>query len=751
MITLLAPLALAGLGLLIIPILVHLFQPRRVRVTPFSSLRWLRQTQHKLSRRVQLHQWLLFLLRVAFIALLVLALARPIFSPPGTGAAAERFVILDVSRSTGLQPTGKPSPLDLGKQVAEKLITAGLGDDRTSVLLVSTSARALGPLVRDPERYLAAVRGAVPTDGDTRLTAALPLVRSMLAQRRPDTDAEIYFVTDNHQNIWAESDVREFEEGLSGTVRLRLVDVGVPETANAWIAGARLLQAREGGGRILRIQLGACGAGPQSRTLRLSGLPGLPDQTRPVVADPEKPTRVEFELPGTYELPGRMARLALEPGDALASDDQYLLNLDVQGGLGVLVVEGDTTQIEQLRPAFHLVTALAALAASQSSALDLNRRRPAELSPQDLSEAALIFLVDVPELSEELLGLLQDRVREGAGLAIFLGPAAQLEFYNSRVFNPLSPADGLLPGKLAGLVTPAELAGRLPGLSRVRWNHPLLAGLHDPVLGDLEDARFGTFYRLEPAPEVAVDVVAALEAPGDTPGSSRLVPAILDRPYGAGRILVFNTTANDQWSDLPRRKSYVPLVDRIAECLAGGGSRRVFEVGEPVTLSLPAGEAADVLEVAGPDGLVLQPERQPAGGRILCRVGVLTRAGAYRVTRNGRPESSFIVQAGRGDSVLRSTDVTALRRWWSVVDFQTLTPTAVLEPSGARQRFSLVPWVVVLGALFLLAEMYLVHRLCPRMNPRAITPSVRWRILAPGETATAGAPTAAEQEEPATT
>src|SRR5436190_23113444 len=103
MIGFLTPAALFGLGLLAIPIILHIFKPRKVRQTPFSSLRWLRASQHRISRRIRLHQILLFLLRAGFVTLIVLALAKPIFSSRAGSGAADRIVVLDVSRSMGYQ------------------------------------------------------------------------------------------------------------------------------------------------------------------------------------------------------------------------------------------------------------------------------------------------------------------------------------------------------------------------------------------------------------------------------------------------------------------------------------------------------------------------------------------------------------------------------------------------------------------------------------------------------------------------
>src|SRR5882672_10828972 len=106
MLSFLAPGALVGVLLLAIPILVHLFQPRRVRQTPFSSLRWLHLTQQRLARRIKWHQILLFLLRAAFIMLLVFALAKPMLHEPGAAGVVERFIVLDVSRSMSYRAEG---------------------------------------------------------------------------------------------------------------------------------------------------------------------------------------------------------------------------------------------------------------------------------------------------------------------------------------------------------------------------------------------------------------------------------------------------------------------------------------------------------------------------------------------------------------------------------------------------------------------------------------------------------------------
>src|SRR5690349_7074879 len=131
--TCLAPFALIGVLLLALPIIIHLFKPRKMRQTPFSSLRWLKQTHQRLSRRIQWHQWLLFLLRAGCIVVLVFALAKPLIGFWGA-AHVDRVIIIDTSRSMTYQAGDAPSSMDRATELARRLVQeAGVGT-RTSVI-----------------------------------------------------------------------------------------------------------------------------------------------------------------------------------------------------------------------------------------------------------------------------------------------------------------------------------------------------------------------------------------------------------------------------------------------------------------------------------------------------------------------------------------------------------------------------------------------------------------------------------------
>ncbi len=75
------PALLAGLGLVSIPVILHLWMRPRPKRLPFPALRLIQGRQRQNTRRLRLrHLWLL-LLRMGVIALMVLALTRPTLPP----------------------------------------------------------------------------------------------------------------------------------------------------------------------------------------------------------------------------------------------------------------------------------------------------------------------------------------------------------------------------------------------------------------------------------------------------------------------------------------------------------------------------------------------------------------------------------------------------------------------------------------------------------------------------------------------
>src|SRR5688572_801389 len=136
----LTPLFLVALAGLAIPVLIHLIQRERKNVVQFPSLMFLRRIPYESVQRRRIRHWALLLMRLAALALVVLAFARPFLrraNPAGAGGAGARevVVLIDQSYSMGY---GDRWQRALG---AARDAVNGLGaSDRGSVVFFASGA-----------------------------------------------------------------------------------------------------------------------------------------------------------------------------------------------------------------------------------------------------------------------------------------------------------------------------------------------------------------------------------------------------------------------------------------------------------------------------------------------------------------------------------------------------------------------------------------------------------------------------------
>src|SRR3954469_15019838 len=69
--------ALAGVALASIPIIIHILNRRRFKTINWAAMTFLLQAMRKNRRRLRFEQWLLLAVRCCVLALLGLALSRP--------------------------------------------------------------------------------------------------------------------------------------------------------------------------------------------------------------------------------------------------------------------------------------------------------------------------------------------------------------------------------------------------------------------------------------------------------------------------------------------------------------------------------------------------------------------------------------------------------------------------------------------------------------------------------------------------
>jgi len=201
-----SPLNFLFAGLLGAIVLLYVLRLRRKeRVVP-SNLLWesaIRDLQANAPWQ-KLRSSLLMWLQLAFVALAVLALARPAIRMLSRGGQSVA-IVLDASASMGATDVS-PSRFEAAKAQATQIINALSPDDAATILWAGPQTRVLAPLSNDKGALKRALAGAQNTDSTNDLRGAITLAASLLKDKK---GAQIYVVSDGATGAIQDLDVKD--------------------------------------------------------------------------------------------------------------------------------------------------------------------------------------------------------------------------------------------------------------------------------------------------------------------------------------------------------------------------------------------------------------------------------------------------------------------------------------------------------------------------------------------------------------
>src|SRR6185436_6180916 len=234
----LTPLFLLGLATLAVPVIIHLIQRERKNVVQFPSLMFLRRIPYQSVRRRRIRNWPLLLLRLAALALIVAAFARPFFrrqavAAAGTGGAREVVILIDKSYSMGYGDRWTRATAAARDAIGE------VGpSDRASVVFFSSGPEVALRSTPDRSRLNAAVSSGKPGSGATRYGPALKLAGS-LASESSLPEREVILISDFQRVGWHGAEGVRLPDG----VKLTAKSIADGETTNLSVTPVSLQRA----------------------------------------------------------------------------------------------------------------------------------------------------------------------------------------------------------------------------------------------------------------------------------------------------------------------------------------------------------------------------------------------------------------------------------------------------------------------------------------------------------------------------
>ena len=672
----LAPAFFLGLGAIAIPILIHLIQRERNRVVMFPSLMFLQRIPYQSVRRRRIRHWFLLAMRVAAIALVVLAFARPFFRQGALAAAAiagarEVVILVDQSASMGFGDHWQRA------RDAAHQVVAGLGaSDRATLVLFGRNAEENMRATSDRVRLDAAINAAKVSSDGTRYGPALKLAQSILGQsllkRR-----EAVLISDFQKAGWGSAEGARFPEGMTLTTASVASD-----TANISVPSVTFARTAFSGQERVAVTAGVANGGdqPAANVPVVLSVDGREIETKTATIAPHALTAVTF---AAFTAAEANVRGTVHAGtDMLPADNTLHFVVSPSAPVSVAIVEnGD-------RPDASLYLTKA-LAIGTTPSFQPDVISASRLTPAIFDKRSVVVFNDTALPSSMGGGALKRFVDRGGGVLVVTGERSSW----------LSEYADLLPGKLGAPVD--RISDRSATLGYLDYSHAVFEVFKAPRSGDFSSAHIFRYRALTPGP--ASRVLARYDDGA---------VAVAERRTGAGRVIVWTSTLDDSWTDLPVKPVYLPLVHQLVRYLARyEQTPSWFTVGQVIDLASTAAQIRGDRIVVTPSG---QRTTQRASSPGLLE---LTDQGVYEVraagSTTGRP-LAIAVNIDPAEADLAPVDpaelVAAVTGHATAETAEAAAPEP-LSREDTEKRQALWWYLLFAGVLLLAAETVISNRL----------------------------------------
>ena len=668
----LVPAVLAGLGALIVPILLHLRRRERERPMRFPSLMFLQRITITTARRRRITDLPLLLIRALIVALAVLAFARPVVrpQPQSKPASGSQRVVLLLDRSMSM---GHVAVWPVAVDSARAIINSLAAGDRVAVVSFDEEATVEQALTADHAAALAAIGRIRPGTRGTRYGAGIRAARELLAKEADRTGGMVLVITDLQRSGAA---------GLTGltlppAVQLRAVSASAVHHGNTAVTGVTVQRIAGGDAARNRLavssQIATRGLAGSRRTRVTMSVNGRVSGTRDVTLAADGTATVTFD-PVVLPVGGVRLVVAVER-DSLPADDVFNAVVPAQLTRRVLLA------IPPDLGADEVLYLERALETGDDPAFRIERRNPATLDASTLRDALAVVLYDVPAPSGSSGVALATWVHDGGGLISVTGV---------RMANRTAAA-GILPGVGRGMIDRTEDRGGVLGVASLE--HPVFSAFRNGASAPLGSARFFRYPKISPV--------------GDAQVLARFddgAPALLERQEGTGRVLETAMPLDATSGDFPLQPTYLPFLRSVVLYAAGNAALPLWRTAGDGWL-VPAGAHNPV--VKAPSEKLLRPEV----GRTSAAV-TLDEAGFYTIYE-GRPSGDPLAVVAVNPAA-RESDLTQMPATDMLVgvgqDTVKASTMSAATLAEAERRQQIWKTLLLLAAIALAAETLLASR-----------------------------------------
>ncbi|MFH1824520.1 MAG: BatA and WFA domain-containing protein [Candidatus Firestonebacteria bacterium] len=549
------PILLIGLSAISIPIIVHLLLRRYAKKVVFSSFKFLVKSD-KVTHQNRLRELILLLMRILIMAILAFAFARPfLIKAKGAfgGDVISAVIILDNSYSMLYN-----NNFDKARNKANSIVDGLKVLDQVGLLSL---AKSLVPLTVEKETVKSKIRDLKISTVLTDFQLSIKKADQLLAE---DTSGKkyIYLITDMQKIGW---DNFNFSEKLSPGVEIKIINLGQDDAENMAITNLSippvLLDETEPVKIVARVE----NFSDRQKEVNVALFIENREVKKESVVIPGRNFKdVEFT---TFFGESRGTKGYISIGhDKLLLDNKFYYSFRKRGGLNILLVNGSPSNDRDDDSAYFIKEALNP-GNDPTGNIKVKTILPQNIEIEDLNKYDAVVLSNISSVSGKAVSKLKEYLSNWGNLIIGLG-----EIVSGRDYNSTFGTD-LLPAELSTPKGDFNDRSKYLTLLTIDFNHPLFMLFKNPRYSNsLQLPRFFKYFQTFSTR----NHILARFGNGD--------PAIIEKSYKNGKILLWTSSFDKKWSNLPVKGIFLPLIHEMLYYLTSSGELiSDYRVSQPVT------------------------------------------------------------------------------------------------------------------------------------------------------------------------
>ncbi|HEY0544178.1 MAG TPA: BatA domain-containing protein [Pyrinomonadaceae bacterium] len=659
----LSPLALFGLALIALPIAIHLLVRRQAARLDFPSLRFLRETPSFRLRPRRIQQPLLLALRVAALALLIIAFARPLISSH-TRTARAHVILLDASLS--MQAVGR---VEAAKEQARAVVNNLAPGERAAIISFSNDATVLSAMTSDKRSLDGAIERFEATSGAADYAAGFAAAEALL-HNEPPAEISLDLISDFQASGLRKEFLPQVDKGARTFSQLITHPVGEELERNAFLNDVAA-QSAESMAEISATEIIA--ARGERRGARLSW---KLDSSEAARAD------IEWRTQSNGQITAHLRTLA--PDDFDADDERFVSFAAPRKGRALLIERDADDAVSYLRAALETV--------ADEKHFALERKASLPASASELNDYSLVTLVMHGAPRADELRALADYVRAGGLVWLCAGRDVDTAAWNEFAKSKEASAYPFTSLARKNDEHQALSFGAADADARA------LSFAGEGVLTALRAVRMHEGYAVTPR-----DEAATLMRWNDG------APAFVSKETGSGSILLFATSPARAAGELGVSPSFPALASSIARASLTPREPLSREIGEPVKLNVSPDEAVKIFDAGG------KTTSARARDLITRPQAFFPRAGIYRVESNNfNSYLAFNAPAAESETALAHADDIA--RLFKLPEKGANETPQTAWHEATERRGNLWRYFLLAAFVLLIVEMFVAMRHGRGMN-----------------------------------